>query len=321
MEKINVKKVMFTGIKWGFLPFLVIASIFVYFYLYPPESYEAENNLERNHIAGAWKKLSNNRKGKVIYAQPPKMFILDLRTGVKKEVPNIVVAGGSGRIRRAYTPRPFWSPDGKRFIYRYDYHVYVSDESGNKQIIDNALMDVTRETRWSWWKNKEGDWAVGPSKNGDIILVKISDPSIVRTIYGGGDVDKHCEITGNGKYLVYTDTSAVYITPAWRNSRGQKISKRQACRPCAAPDNRVAWLPAPHYLYIIHDATNGNRIGELKAPKGEEIYRLNWSNDPDFAVHMFGSRGNNRIHVRKVSTGDKIYIGNGWDPDLWVEPG
>ena len=321
-EKMLFQKTVLPFIKWTFFPILVIfIAIFTYFYLFPPESYEVEANLEGKKIAEAWKKLSNNRKGKVIYAQPPKMFILDLTRGLKKEVPNIVVTGGSGRMRRGNTPRPFWSPDGKKFIYRYDNNIYISNENGNKRVIHNELMDKSKETRWSWWNDEEGEWAVGPSKNRNIILVKISNPLILRTVHKGGNVTKHCEITGNGKYLVYVYGRHIYLTRAWSHSPGKKISERQACRPCAAPDNRVAWLPAPHYAYIIHDAVNGKRMGELKAPEGEEIYRLNWSNDPDFAVHMFGSRGNTRIHVRKVSTGDNIFIGSGWDPDLWVEPG
>jgi hypothetical protein len=181
-------------------------------------------------------------------------------------------------------------------------------------------MDKSKETRWSWCFYKGSDWALGPSKNKNIIMVKISNPLIVRRIHERGNVTKHCEITGNGKYIVYVDDRDIYVTRAWSHSQGIKISKGQNCRPCAAPDNRAAWLPASHREYLIYETSNGKFIGALKAPEGEEIYRLNWSNDPDFAVHMFGSRGNHRIHVRKVSTGDKIFVADGWDPDLWVEP-
>jgi len=58
---------------------------------------------------------------------------------------------------------------------------------------------------------------------------------------------------------------------------------------------------------------------KIKAPVNEEIYRLNWSNKEEFAVFMFGSRGNTRMHITKISNGKSLYIGNGWDPDLWIE--
>lgn len=319
MREISFKKIVFFVIKWSFLPVLVIA-IYGYFYLYPPDSYEGAENIKEKPIVKAWKKLSNNRKGKVLYARPPRMFILDLNTGVRKEVPNIVVAGASGRMRRGYTPRPFWSPDGKKFIYRYDNNIYISDEKGNKRIINNKLMDKSKETRWSWCYYKECDWALGPSKNKNIIMVKISDPLVVKTVYNKGNVYKHCEMTGNGKYLVYDDYKDIFVTPAWSHSTGIKISEGQSCRPCAAPDNRVAWLHTSHKEYPIYNASNGKLIGSLKAPEGEEIYRLNWSNDPDFAVHMYGSEDKHKIHVRKVSTGGNIFVADGWDPDLWVEP-
>ena len=81
----------------------------------------------------------------------------------------------------------------------------------------------------------------------------------------------------------------------------------------------MAWLAHGHTHYQIHRAGDGIPCGQLKAPPGEEIYRLNWSNHRDFGVHMYGSQGNTRMHVRKISTGDFIYIGEGWDPDLWVD--
>ena len=73
-----------------------------------------------------------------------------------------------------------------------------------------------------------------------------------------------------------------------------------------------------HRFYLIHDARTGRQVGVLKAPDGEEIYRMNWSNHPDWAVHMYGSEGNARMHVRRISTGEALYIGTGWDPDLWI---
>jgi hypothetical protein len=33
---------------------------------------------------------------------------------------------------------------------------------------------------------------------------------------------------------------------------------------------------------------------------------------------MYGAAGNTRMHVRRVSTGANLFIGYGWDPDLWV---
>ncbi|MCP5052265.1 MAG: hypothetical protein GY940_34170, partial [bacterium] len=42
-------------------------------------------------ITGAWSGVSGNRKGKVIFAQPPKLVILNLSTGIKREVPGVTV--------------------------------------------------------------------------------------------------------------------------------------------------------------------------------------------------------------------------------------
>jgi hypothetical protein len=272
-------------------------------------------------IASGWAVLSGKRWGKVVFARPPRMIVLDLSTGIEREVPGIVTAGAKGRRLRGKSPRPFWGPDGKRFVYRYNGSVYVSDEEGNKKIIHNERMDCSDETRWSWYREQEKgtDWLVGPSIEGNVLLVKVSEPSVVRVAYGGGDVELHCELTGSGRYVVYDDGSDIYVTAFGNKSKGKPISKGQSCRPCASPDDRAAWLPSPHTRYHIYDASNGNFLGDLPAPKGEEIYRLNWSNDPDFAVHMYGSRGNTRIQVRKVSTGEHLFVGNGWDPDLWVE--
>jgi hypothetical protein len=151
-----------------------------------------------------------------------------------------------------------------------------------------------------------------------VILVKIADPRVVKIAYDGGDVEKHCEITGEN-HVVYDNGSDIYVTPAFSGSKGNKISWGQSCRPCASPDNRAAWLTVPHLKYFMFDAGTGKSLGALEAPEGEELYRLNWSNHPDFAVHMFGSRGNDKMQVRRIGTGGNVFIGYGWDPDLWVK--
>jgi hypothetical protein len=180
-------------------------------------------------------------------------------------------------------------------------------------------MDCSDETRWSWYRENNIDWLVGPSKEENVILVKVSEPSIVRTAYSGGDVEKHCELTGTGKYVVYDDGSNIYTTPFGSSAKGIKISEGQSCRPCASPDDRAAWLPVPHTRYKIYNASTGQFLGDLQPPPREELYRLNWSNHPDFAAHMFGSRGDTKMHVRKISSGEYVFIGYGWDPDLWVK--
>ncbi|MFC2155943.1 hypothetical protein ACFLRB_05600 [Acidobacteriota bacterium] len=316
------KKKLIGWFKW-IIPAAVISglALFAYYYLSSVDlNIEIEEPVVKE-IARGWKKMSGGRKGKVIFGQPPKMIIIDLNTGDEQEVPNIVVDGAKGRFKCGQSPRPSWSPEGKRFLYRYKNCIYVCDEQGNKQGITNERMDCSDETRWSWHVKDGGDWAVGPSKDGDVLLVKISNPAIVITVYGGGDVVKHCEMTGAGKYIVYARRRDVFVvregSASAKNSR--LISTGQGCRFCAVPDNRVAWLPIPHSEYMIHNARDGKQTGVLPAPPGEEIYRLNWSNHPDFAVHMYGSRGSERMHIRRISTGEYLFIGNGWDPDLWVE--
>jgi len=270
-------------------------------------------------ISRGWAKLSGNRKGKAVYARPPKMFILDLSTGIEKEVPGVVTAGAPGRRSRGKTPRPSWSPLGTHFVYRFNNNIYVCDEKGNKKVIFNEKMDCSKETRWSWFRQGSTDWLAGPSKNKNVILVKVSDPSVIKSAYGGGDVRWHCELTGTGNYVVYDDDSDIYVVPFGSSEKGIKISNGQSCRPCASPDDRVAWLPAPHVKYMMYKAVDGKYIGDINAPPNEEIYRLNWSNHPDFAVHMYGSRGIIKMNARKISTGEYVFIGNGWDPDLWIE--
>ncbi|MCK4836950.1 MAG: hypothetical protein KAT17_09940, partial [Candidatus Aminicenantes bacterium] len=304
-----------------FLFLILLAGIWGLFLLIfsPVHSTDTPETAQAKEIISRWSILSHNRKAKVIYATPPHMMILDLKTGQRKIIPNIVVEGGSGRKNRGLTPRPFWAPDGKRFIYRYHNRVYVGNEKGEKKQLKNKLMNTSKETRWSWWRDNQTDWAVGPSQNGNVILVNISNPSITRTVYRGGDVKWWCEITGTGKYVVVDTGSDIYVAPTENHSQRIKISRRQSCRPCAAPDNRVAWLPASHTRYHIFNAVNGHPLGKLLAPPNEGIYRLNWSNHHDFAVHMYGSADNQRMHARRLSTGEFVWIGHGWDPDLWVE--
>lgn len=271
-------------------------------------------------IARGWAEFSGNRQGKVVFARPPRMFCLDLATGIEKEVPGVAVAGAAGRKLRGRTPRPSWSPDGDRFVYRFDGRIYVCDLNGRKRPVLNALMDCSDETRWTWHRRDGSDWLAGPALDGNVILVKVSDPGEVRTAYGGGNVRKHCEITGSGRYVVYDDGAHIYAVPFGGRGRGVRISRGQSCRPCAAADDRAAWLPSPHDRYRIFRAADGRFLGDLLAPPGEEMFRMNWSNLPDFAVHMYGAEGITRMHVRKIATGGNLFIGCGWDPDLWVGP-
>ena len=271
-------------------------------------------------IADDWAKMAGAMKGKVVYASPPTLKVLDLSTGQAKDVPSVTVAGSPGRSGRGKTPRPSWSPEGDRFLYRYNGKIYVCDPAGNKEELSNSKMKKGDETRWSWWKGDGGHWAVGPSTSGGVIRVNISKPSEVKTVYGGSNVKNWCEMTGTGKYVVYFDGSNVNVTSAGSSDKGKRISSGQSCRPCAAPDDRAAWLQNPHTKYHIHNAKTGASMGALKAPSGEEIYRMNWSNLPDYAAHMDGSESaqKRRMHVRKISNGAKAYIGIGWDPDLWA---
>ena len=269
-------------------------------------------------VVSGWKSLSANRRGKIIFARPPKMFCLDLNTGIEKEVPGVRVAGAPGRKMRGQSPQPFWSPDGQRFVYRFDNRVYVCDETGRKRAVINERMDCSAETRWSWYRDGGSDWLAGPSTDKNVILVKVSDPVVVKTVYGGGNVAKHCEITGTGNYVVYDDGSHIRVTRFGSSAKGIVISQGQSCRPCAAADDRAAWLPSPHSRYRIYNAANGQFLQDLLAPPDEKVYRLNWSNEADFAVHADGAGSIVRMHVRKISTGAYLFVGYGWDPDLWI---
>ncbi len=271
-------------------------------------------------LARRWAAFSGGRQGRVVFARPPGMFCLDLASGIVKPVPGVEVDGAPGRRLRGRSPRPSWAPDGKRFAYRFNARVYVCDPDGRRRLVDNPLMDCSDETRWSWHRFRGRDWLAGPSLQGDVILVSVSDPAVMRTAHGGGDVKKHCEITGSGRFVVYDDGARIRSAPFGGKDPGRIISQGQSCRPCAAADDRAAWLPSRHDRYRIVHAADGRLIGDLPAPPGEEIYRLNWSNLPRFAAHMFGSSGNSRMHVRNVDDGAALFIGCGWDPDLWVGP-
>lgn len=288
--------------------------------LRPAPGGEKEVSVPAGKIARGWAEFSGNRRGKVVFARPPKMLLLDLASGSEKEIPGVVTAGAAGRKARGASPRPSWAPDGERFVYRVHGQVYVCDEQGRKRAILNQSMDRSDETRWTWHRRDGSDWLAGPALNGNVILVKVSDPSVVRTAYGGGNVQKHCEITGSGRFVVYDDGAHIFVAPFAGKDRGIRISRGQSCRPCAAADDRAAWLPSPHDRYRIFRAADGRFLADLLAPPGEEIYRLNWSNLPDFAVHMYGAEGISRMHVRRISTGASLFIGSGWDPDLWVSP-
>lgn len=270
-----------------------------------------------NEIQKQWAALSGNRQGKVVFSVPPHMYILYLHSGTLKKIPGITTAGAKGRRLRGKSPRPSWSPNGNKFVYRFQGNIYICHENGSPKKITHPDMDCSDETRWTWHIENNTDWITGPSKNKNIIMVNTQNPTEIKTLYNRGDVEKHCDMTGSGQ-LVYDNGSDIYVTPARSHSRGVKISNGQSCRPCASPGNRAAWLTVPHLKYYIHDASTGKLLQTLDAPPGEELYRLNWSNHPDFAVHMFGSRGDERMNVRKISTAQAIFIGNGWDPDLWV---
>jgi hypothetical protein len=281
---------------------------------------EKEEVVPAGVLARSWAEFSGRRLGRVVFARPPKMLCLDLAAGTEKEIPGVVVAGAAGRKLRGRSPRPSWAPSGDRFVYRFDNRVYACDLDGRKRPVLNSRMDCSDETRWTWHREQGTDWLAGPSLDGNVILVKVSDPQVVRTAYGGGNVQKHCEITGSGRFVVYDDGAHIYVTSFAGRDRGRRISRGQSCRPCAAADDRAAWLPSPHDRYRIFRATDGRFLGDLLAPPGEEMYRLNWSNLPDFAVHAYGAGSILRMHVRKISGGEYLFIGCGWDPDLWVGP-
>jgi len=266
-----------------------------------------------------WDKFSGGREGKVLYSDPPYMMILYLHKGITKNLSGIVVEGGKGRWKRGKTPRPFWSPDGSFFVYRYSGEIFIADEFGKKILIYNKKMDTSKETRWSIITLEGENYIFGPSKTGTGIAVSIDDPEISIEIFPFPVIDKHCELTGDGKYIVYNNGKDIFVSDLSSGTKGIKISTAQNCRPCASPHNYAAWLPAPHIRYNLHNVKDGHFVKELKAPENEEIYRLNWSNDEEFAVHMFGSRGNTRIHIRNVINGASLFVGNGWDPDLWIE--
>ena len=285
---------------------------------FPGSAPEQQRARSSRILAGKWADFSGNLPGKVVFARPPQMLCLDLASGVERMVPGVEVAGAPGRRLRGGSPRPFWAPDGSRFAYRFANRVYVCDEAGSRRLVSNSRMDCSDETRWSWHRRQGKDWLAGPSVEGDVILVSVEDPGLVRTAYGGGNVKKHCEITGSGRFIVYDDGSCIRVTRFGGRERGITISSGQSCRPCAAADDRAAWLPSPHDRYRIFTADSGRFLGDLLAPPGEEIYRLNWSNLPDFAVHAHFAGAAPRTHVRKASTPAALLTRSGWDPDLWI---
>lgn len=277
-------------------------------------------------LSSGWRHLAGNRLARLIYARPPHLMILDLSTGTRQSIDGIQVAGGSGRRGRGKTPRPQWHPDGRRFLYRHAGKIHLADRSGNIRQIYHPQMNAADETRWSWYAGAEGDWAVGPDRKGHVLMIDTKVPHGVRWLYRGGDVKRWCEMTGDGRHLVFWDGRDVRLASIQSFdfskpvTSSRRISSGQACRPAAAPRDWVAWLPSPHTHYNVYDARFGKPLAPIKAPPGEEIYRLNWSNDPDYVVHMYGSTGNTRMHVQRLSTGQRLYVGEGWDPDLWIGP-
>lgn len=304
-----------------FSPILLLVPLLLFLFLKNPwaDSDKTGNIIDPEEISRMWKDFSGRRKGKIIYADPPDMIILYLHNGIRKKIEGIEVEGGKGRRNRGKTPRPFWAPDGTFFVYRYSGNIFIADEYGKKRAIQNHKMDTSKETRWSIIELGGKNFIFGPSKSKKGIAVSVEDPAVSIDIFPFPVIDKHCELTGDGKFIVYNSSSDIYVAGLSEKDKGVKISFRQNCRPCASPENYAAWLPAPHYKYNIHSVRDGKFVKALKAPVNGEIYRLNWSNDEEFVVHMFGSRGNTRMHVRKISNGESLFVGNGWDPDLWVE--
>ena len=270
-------------------------------------------------IKDKWGIFSSGKKGKLIYAVPPDMFILYLHSGINRKIDGIRTEGGPGRFNRGKTPRPFWNSSGSYFVYRYRSYVYLSDENGKKRIIFNKLMDRSKETRWSFTVYKGKEWIFGPSLKKTGILVDPKNPDNFIEIFKLPEIDKHCEMTADGKHMVYDNGKDIFLKKIDSSLPGIKISEGQSCRPCASPGKFVGWLGAPHIKYLLFYSKNGKLFKELSAPPNEELYRLNWSNYEKYAVHMFGSRGNTKITVRNIENGDSLYTVNGWDPDLWIE--
>jgi len=297
---------------------IIVLSLFYIHYSSIANDVPEIKSINSNDLARGWEILSGGREGKIVYADPPDMIIIDLKSGKRNRISNLVVQGGKGRRNRGKTPRPFWSPDGNFFVFRYSGSIYTADESGIKKRIFNKRMDTSNETRWGIVKFKGKYNVFGPSKKRTGIAVSIDNPEDFSVLFPHPVIGKHCEVTSDCRFIVYGNRKDVFVADLLSGTLGIKISKGQNCRPCASPSSYAAWLPAPHSKYNIHNMKNGKFIKELNAPINEEIYRLNWSNDEDFAVHMFGSRGNTRMHIRKISTGESLFIGNGWDPDLWI---
>ncbi len=305
--------------KYSLILFVIVISSFFYIHYSSVEPVDNKSNaVDKNILKARWEMFSGGREGKIVYADPPNMIFIDLKNGSRRKIPGIITEGGKGRRNRGKTPRPFWSPDGKIFVFRYSGSIYTADESGIKKRIFNKRMDTSNETRWSIIKLNGKYNVFGPSKNRTGIAVSIENPEDLSELFPYPVIGKHCEVTSDCKFIVYGSRKNIFVADLSSGSPGIKISNGQNCRPCASPSSFAAWLPAPHYKYNIHSIKDGRFIKELNAPENGEIYRLNWSNDEEFAVHMFGSRGNTRMHIRKISSGESLFIGNGWDPDLWI---
>ncbi len=295
------------------------AAALIFIYLDIDLNGEKKENPPLSTIRKNWMKMSHNRRAKVVFSVPPSLYIHYLDLGKIKKIPSAVTEGGPGRFKRGKTPRPFWNSDGKLIIYRYRGNVYTINENGNKKIILNEKMDRSKETRWSFTIYNNKEWIFGPTLNKTAILIDPEDPSEFLEIFNGGIIDKHCEMTGDGKHIVYDNGKDIFLSEPNSRSPGIKLSTGQSCRPCASPSKFVAWLPAPHTKYMVYFAKKGEFHKIFKAPENEEIYRMNWSNMEKYTVHMYGSRGNTKMTVRNFYTGESLFIGYGWDPDIWVE--
>ncbi len=303
-------------------PLIILLFLLFIYLIYSGIDLKPQKNsssiTDLKQLKNEWAEFSGGKKGKLVYAVPPDMFILYLHTGKVKKLKGVITEGGKGRFNRGKTPRPFWFPDGKFFVYRYKGAIFLCNEDGEKREIKNDFMDTSKETRWSpvFLNNKK--WIFGPSKFKSGILVNIKNPTEYKEIFKHRLIEKHCELTADGKYIVYDNGKNIILADITKGEEGEKISKGQSCRPCASPSFYIAWLPAPHIKYFLHRTKDTQKIKPLFAPEGEEIYRLNWSNVENYAVHMFGSRGNTKITVRKIESGKSIAAGYGWDPDLWI---
>ncbi len=304
---------------------LKILVLFIFFSFYSCNE-KRDNIIVQNKrfitIQAQWKKMFGDKKGKLIFAKIPYLYILYLPEMKIYKLPNIKVEGGKGRFNRGKTPRPFWSTDGKRFVFRNSQGVFVSNEKGETTKIINSFMDTSIETRWSWMVEDKINYVVGPTLKGGMIAININNNNLSKQLYQGNDIKYWCEITGDKKYIVYYDKKHdIRVVKRGSKNKGILISKGQSCRPVASPNNIISYLNHSHdeYLMFMINDKGLTPLPPLKAPKEEELYRFNWSNLSDYGVHMFGSRGNSKITIREISSNKSIYVLDGWDPDLWIE--